>query len=105
MKSSTWLRSVPETEDKIETSNGFIMASRFYQFAEEVVRTKRLGRVRLAVCPRCTPLECQFVVEFAEVRQGCFGVKLSLDFFLYGFYNKKFIKGSGLAEIESKILP
>jgi len=34
-----------------------------------------------------------------------FRVKLSLDFFLYGFYDKEFIKDSGLAEIESKILP
>jgi hypothetical protein len=62
-------------------------------------------RGRLVVCTKCTPLECQSIVEFAEVHHGCSGVKLSLDFFLYGFYNKKFIKDSGLAEIESKILP
>ena len=54
---------------------------------------------------KCTPLECQSIIEFAEVRQDVLGLKLSLDFFLYGFYNKKFIKDSGLAEIESKILP
>jgi hypothetical protein len=56
------------------------------------------------VCTKCTLLECQFIVEFTEV-SGCFRVELSLGFFLYGFYNKKFIKDSELAETESKILP
>jgi len=32
-------------------------------------------------------------------------VELSLDFSLYGFYNKKFIRDGEFAEIESKILP
>jgi hypothetical protein len=68
-------------------------------------RTRRLQRGWLVVCTRCTLLECQFIVEFAGVRQGCFGVKLSLDFFLYNNHNKKFAKDSGLAKIESKVLP
>jgi hypothetical protein len=29
----------------------------------------------------------------------------TINFFLYGFYNKKFIKDIGLVEIDSKILP
>jgi hypothetical protein len=41
-------------------------------------------------CTKCTLLECQFITEFSEV---------------YELYNKKFTKDSGLAEIESKILP
>jgi hypothetical protein len=72
---------------------------------ESLAGTKRLQRGWLVVCTRCTPLECQFIVGFAEVHQRYSRVELSLGFFLYGFYDKKFIKDSGLAEIELKILP
>jgi hypothetical protein len=65
---------------------------------------KRFERGR-RVCTRCTLLECQSIIEFAEVHKGCFRVKLSLSFFLHNNHNKKFIKDSGLAEIESMILP
>lgn len=57
------------------------------------------------MCTKCTLLECQFVVEFAQDRLGYSRVKLSLDFFLYDNHNKKFSKDSGLVEIELKIIP